>query len=332
MRRTLLVTALALLASTARAEEPRLVVALMPFAGEGDVGSKERDGVFALTRAALETHGAVRLISTRKDDVVTARTCRDDDCWRDAARARGVDFIAHVTLSGTDQGYLAKIHVVSIDASVAARDETFDVDGAALERDALRLGLRAFAPDALRGRLVVTGSPEGALVLVDGERKGKLPLEGPIDDVAEGERKVELRAKGYESITRPVDVVHGETATVDVVLSKARADLDVPVTADEREPSVLVTTLSIVPWVLLAGGAAFLVAGVACGVFALVDQMEVERRAAAGHLFFPRDALLVRRGFALSIAANVLYGVAAITLVGAGGAFGASLVVGGGEE
>lgn len=328
-----LVLCVALAALTARAEEPRLVVALMPFAGEGDVGTKEREGVFALTRAALESHGAVRLISTRKDDAVTARTCRTDDgCWRDAARARGVDFIAHVTLSGTEQGYAADIRVVSVDPSVATREERFDIDGTTLERDALRLGLRAFAPDALRGQVLVQGSPEGALVLVDGERKGKLPLDGPIEDVAEGERKVEIRAQGYESITRPVDVVHGETSTVDIVLSKARADLDVPVTADAREPSVLATTLSIVPWVLLAGGAALLAAGVACGVFALVDQMEVERRAAAGHLFFPRDALLVRRGFALSIAANVLYGVAAVTLLGAGGAFGASFLVGGGEE
>jgi hypothetical protein len=325
--------AMVLVSSSVRAAPQELVVALMPLAAEGDVGAKELAGVDALVRAAVDEGAYVRLLPTRKDDAATSRTCRSDDaCLRDAARARGVDFVASITLTGTDSGYLASVRVVSVDAAVDTREETLELDGALLARDADRLGRLAFKPDTLRGRLQVSGHPEGALVLVDGERIGKLPLATPIDNVLEGERKVEFRAKGYETIIRTVKVLHGETTDVNIVMSKARADLESPISAAENEPSVFSTLLGAMPWVLLAGGVAFLVAGVASGVVAYMDQAEVERRAEAELLVFPRDALLVRRGLALAITANVFYALSLVTLAGAGGVGGAIFLMNAGDE
>jgi hypothetical protein len=322
--RATLVVAMALASSTVNAAEPKLVVALMPFAAEGDVETKELSGVEALVRTAIDDGAYVKLLATRKDDAQTARTCRGDDaCFRDAARARGVDFLAHITLSGTESGYLAVVRVVSIDAAVGTRIENVEIDGSKLARDADRLGRFTFLPDTLRGRLQVSGLPEGALVLVDGARIGKLPLAAPIEGVSEGDHKVELRAKGYDTLIRPVRVVHGETTDVNIVMSKARTDLETPISAAQNEPSAFSMVLSATPWVLLVGGLAFLATGVACGVVAYMDQIEVERRAEAELLVFPRDALLVRRGLALAISANVLYALAAVTLSGAGGVGGA---------
>ena len=65
------------------------------------------------------------------------------------------------------------------------------------------------------GRLAVTGGPDRARLVVDGVKRGTLPLEEPLLlDV--GQRTVEIESGGRVVRTRTVEVAAGRTATLDV--------------------------------------------------------------------------------------------------------------------
>lgn len=68
------------------------------------------------------------------------------------------------------------------------------------------------------GRLQVTGTPEGAIVVVDGKDVGTLPHEG---DVPTGKHRVEVVAPGHRSFVQDVNVKERETITREVTLSPA---------------------------------------------------------------------------------------------------------------
>ena len=59
------------------------------------------------------------------------------------------------------------------------------------------------------GSVEVWGSPAGAEVLLDGQAVGKLPMEHPVR-VANSEVTLQVRAKGFATITRTVQVPRGQ--------------------------------------------------------------------------------------------------------------------------
>jgi hypothetical protein len=65
------------------------------------------------------------------------------------------------------------------------------------------------------GRLAVRSTPDGAAVLVDGAPVGTAPLQV---DVSAGPHRVEAKLEGYETMTRWIDVVESQTATVEIGL------------------------------------------------------------------------------------------------------------------
>lgn len=317
----------ALLSGAVRADEDAparasLKVALLPlFAGEG-MTLEEARGATALLRNATGSSGLVELRKARSDDERTVRGCRrrgelDVACLGDAAFDRGVDLLAAGTVHGTRDGFRYELVIVEPRGKAALRTvEEMARDGA-LERGLERTLRRAFAPEALAGTLMVTGRPDGALILVDGERLGKLPLEAPLGPFVEGEHALAVRARGYEPLKRPVDIVYDEVTEEQAVLSRSReGQLDD--IAERRDVERASAPLPIGPAGLGGIGAALIVSGAVAGTFAMLDGLEVEARAAAQQLVFPRDELLFRRGQILAASATLLY--IAGTLTGAGAA------------
>ncbi|HVR61194.1 MAG TPA: PEGA domain-containing protein [Polyangia bacterium] len=148
------------------------------------------------------------------------------------------------------------------------------------------------------GGLTVKGEPAGAVVELDGEAVGVIPL--PERHVTAGEVVVTVRAPGYVSVTRKVTVTPGElaaevfrlkrlegvTAAVPTGAAGSAGDpvtpVPTPVTpanpptvtaaADQPAPSAN-PRLRTAAWASAAGGGAFLAAGV---TFLLLGQRKVD--------------------------------------------------------
>jgi len=297
----------------------RLSVAVLPLsAGEG-MTLKEARGATVMLREELERSGLVTLKKARKDDDRAARDCivrgePSAECLGEAAFSRGVDLIAAGFARGHDDGFVIELVVVETRGRDVLRtvEEPVVGDTASIQRGLERAARRAFTPEALAGFLVVEGRPEGALVLLDGERVAKLPLDEPIGPVVEGEHQLEVRARGYDALKRPVDIVYRETTRVETILSRSRdAQLDEALARRENEKKGF--EMPIAPAALLGGGVALAVGGAVLGVFAMLDGLEVEARAASQQLVFPRDEFLYRRGQILAYSATGLYCLAAVS-------------------
>jgi hypothetical protein len=119
------------------------------------------------------------------------------------------------------------------------------------------------------GEIVVTGSPDGAEVLLNGHPAGTVPLAGPLR-VSQGPATVELRASGYAAASSSVEVKGGNTFQVALHLSREVPTAAVPVapqvagadlTATPGAASPTTPVRTIVGWSLVGAGAVALVAG-----------------------------------------------------------------------
>ena len=72
------------------------------------------------------------------------------------------------------------------------------------------------------GNLQVLGEPIGAEVVIEGEVRGTLPMEKPLR-VRAGECRFDVRAKGYESASRTVQISPGDLTRETVKLSAVTA-------------------------------------------------------------------------------------------------------------
>jgi hypothetical protein len=135
------------------------------------------------------------------------------------------------------------------------------------------------------GSLQVMGGPFGAEVVLEGEVRATLPMEKPIR-VRTGDCRFDVRASGYEPITRNVQISPDTLTRETVHLSLAPVAAspepapgatppEQPVTPPAQQPgpegepaSNGGKTLRIVGLSLGAGGVAFVGAGVAFGVLA----------------------------------------------------------------
>jgi hypothetical protein len=68
------------------------------------------------------------------------------------------------------------------------------------------------------GDLEILGSPEGAAVVVEGEVRGRLPLEKPLR-VRVGACRVDVRAPHFVSLTRSLEITAGALTRETVNLS-----------------------------------------------------------------------------------------------------------------
>jgi hypothetical protein len=110
----------------------------------------------------------------------------------------------------------AQLGLVEFALGYAMESELHLTQGLAAPTDAWISKNRGILDDALGrvratiGEVAVSGTPEGAEVLLNGRLVGRLPLAAPIR-VGQGPATVDLRAPGYASASSSVDVAGGKT-------------------------------------------------------------------------------------------------------------------------
>ena len=113
-----------------------------------------------------------------------------------------------------------------------------------------RARLAAIRERIARTAIVLDGGPEGAVLLVDGEDRGRLPRRDPLQ-VSPGSHEIRVRAAGYYDFTAGIAVPAGQSVNVNVAMTQT-----------SRGPS-------LGPIVTMAVGGAVLLAGLAVGGVAL---------------------------------------------------------------
>ena len=91
------------------------------------------------------------------------------------------------------------------------------------------------------GELIVTGSPIGAEVRVNGNRVGELPLLAPIR-LGEGPASVELRAPGYTSMLQKISIMGSRRFSLQMDLRRAPAAPPASVQAGPTEVPAITTS------------------------------------------------------------------------------------------
>jgi hypothetical protein len=113
----------------------------------------------------------------------------------------------------------------------------------------------------LVGTIVVRGAPDGAIVLIDNEERGQVPLSDPIP-VDLGRHEVSLERGSERLLTRVVKVAGGEEVVLTVAGDEAGGGGTVPGDA-EPEPVAEEGPRRVWTWVAFGIGAA---AGIGAGV------------------------------------------------------------------
>ncbi len=109
----------------------------------------------------------------------------------------------------------------------------------AKNRDSLDASLKRARENI--GQLMVTGSPAGAQLFVNGHPVGQLPLSDPLR-LARGPADIELRADGYTTARRSF-TVSGEAATLEIKLEAKRAPIaEAPRAPQEKPPGRIAET------------------------------------------------------------------------------------------
>lgn len=306
--RTVLVVAFTLLLAAAPEAVP--TVAVLPLRAKSGVTAKQAAGTTALLRDALSDADFLRLVAERKEDQKQADACGvEAPCLARAAFQRGADLLAGGTVSSAKDGLKIELVVVGPDRDEALRTVSATLVGYDVDSVLDRLLREAFAPATLAGALAIEGDCEGARILVDGQEAGACPLAGPVLGLVEGPHTVEVVQPGFQRFRRNVDIRYREVTALKVVLLR-----DLPTSADTAEPGA-----SAIPWgpiALLAGGGALVATGAVLGALSLRDALDVEARAKAQQLVFPRDSGLMQRGAVLAVAADVAYTAGAAALAG----------------
>lgn len=297
------------------AEASPIAVALVPLGAGRSVTTKQAAGVQVLLRGAVRAvarEGTLKLLPTTKDDDKAVRRCMQDvACYSDIATARGADVVVYGVVEVGDGG----LRLVARSTGRAANEKSFVITG---DSDATAAGLdrlarELLAPDTLRGTLAVTGQP-GDVVVLDGQRRGTIGEGGAfaLERLREGAHPLEVsrpagrHGKLYEPFTRDVAITHRQTTSVKIVLLPREQTATLGDAPGTDGPP----TLALVSMI---GGSVLVAGGVTVGVFSLLDGFEVEKRAEAQQLVFPRDEALVSRGRTLAVVANVLYGAGLVT-------------------
>lgn len=276
----LLATLLASLAvvSPAYAATDEPTVAVPPLAVEGEVPSYLANDLAARFRSGL---GA----SARAVDAPT--TCTDASCWIAFAERAGVSHVVRTTLTVQDRDYGVRadlidgrtgevIATVERGCELCGSEElgtTFEDVGDALRR---KLASQSDGP----AQLVITSTPVGATVRLDGAPIGKTPL---TVEVAAGEHEIEIVMRDHITQRRRLAFVEGVKQEWNVAL------VDVP--RDDRRDR---RPLRIAGWTALGVG----LAGVGIGVgLAVLDEHPMRSRCsgenvdAAGHCKYRYDSL-----------------------------------------
>jgi hypothetical protein len=226
-------------------------VLLVPLAAEG-LASADRERLTASLHAAFE-HAEITALAPSKLD-----TCADDPCLRDLGRAHRASHVVQVEVVADGRDFVGELTVVAVAAEAPASiiDTGCQICGLAEFED--RLAARAVAARDLIlapprfGRIELVGTPDRALVRIDGRPRGRLQgrLQGRLPFSAEldvGSHELIVSADAHYPQVVPIATTAGVTQRLEL----------------ELEPKPRLAWHRPTGWALLGSGAASLVTGVA---------------------------------------------------------------------
>ncbi len=149
--------------------------------------------------------------------------CHDDACFEQVRTEAGVAVLCAVSVfEGADTSGNAGSVVITLrdEHGTYAADAAFEaLDATSIDTTVRRALSVAFEEQSRGGQpwLTLRGSPEGALVVIDGVERGVLPWEGPL---AAGEHHIEVRLGGYVALDERRSVVAGRPTVIDVALAR----------------------------------------------------------------------------------------------------------------
>lgn len=284
------------------ATEP-LAVLVLPLDAVQGAKKRQARGVKAWLDDQIDrTDGLKRLKDARRHKKLAKRCGRDPVCLGELADRLGVDLLAAGRIGKNADGIALQLVVVGPGAQDALRTVTELLPNDSVERGALldRLVREALLPRSLKGALDVDG--EHGVLFVDGRRVSALPLEAPVDGLREGHHEIAVHAEGYESYETEVEITHGRITTV---TPRLRVADDTPV---EPPPPA---TPGWVKWASTAGTVALAGTAAGLGMVSLDAQTEIDKRAAAEQLSFPRDRALFEQAGTFAIASSTVWVLAA---------------------
>lgn len=205
--------------------------AILPLGVEGDeMPEADRD---QLTERLVEglRRGDFDVIAP--DDVLSAApdaaSCRDAACYTAIAQATGATHVVRTAVNAQDRDYEVEVLLVSgtDGVQVAASADSCQICGVTEVGDlidAAAATLRTKLDTLSQGpaRLVVTSTPPGARVSIDGELKGTTPFD---EQVLAGEHLLRISLEGYIAVEREVNFVEGIEETQGFELEKVPSRL-----------------------------------------------------------------------------------------------------------
>lgn len=150
--------------------------------------------------------------------------CHDDACFEAARVEAAVGLVCAISVfeSEDGSGNAGSVLVTLRDehGTYAADAAIAGIDTSAIDTTVRRAMSAAFEDQARGGQpwLTLRGTPEGALVVIDGVERGVLPWEGPL---AAGEHHIEVRLGGYVALDERRTVSAGRATVIDVALARA---------------------------------------------------------------------------------------------------------------
>ncbi len=189
--------------------------AILPLVVEGDeVPEADRAQLAGRLVEGLE-RGDFEVVAP--DEVVAAssaaNSCREASCYTSIAKAAGASHVVVAVVKVEDRDY--EVEVVLVDgkngSQVASSGDSCQICGVSEVGDLLDTAaatLRTKLDNLAQGpaTLVVSSTPEGAQVSIDGELKGTTPFNAPV---LAGKHVLRISYEGYITVEREVDFVEG---------------------------------------------------------------------------------------------------------------------------
>jgi len=189
--------------------------AILPLVVEGDpMPDADREQlagrlVEGLERGAFEVVPPAEILAAS----ASAARCRSAECYTAIAKAVGASHLVLAVVKVEDRDY--QVEVVLVDGSdgsqVATTDDSCQICGVAEVGDLIDTAastLRTKLDNVAQGpaSLVVSSTPVGASVSIDGELKGTTPFNAPV---IAGKHVLRIALEGYITVEREVEFVEG---------------------------------------------------------------------------------------------------------------------------
>jgi hypothetical protein len=188
------------------------------------------------------------------------RCTGENPCLAAIGKKLAVDLVVSGNVASLGDSYVVNIKVVNATSGAELRRIASDpLRGNPDELiDSVRVAAyRLLAPERLLGSVSVLADISGAQVLLDGRPVGRTPLARPIDRLALGTHRLEVRAPGYSAFAEEVRVRFQKTTRVVVSLAADPTRLDLTPRGPRPAPRRWYNST----WFLIGAGAVAIVAG-----------------------------------------------------------------------